>query len=248
MYKFYLSGKCFSMKKLLLFFSLISIPVFASDYGIYTPDNYSYSSGSSEMTLFILDFSNSMTEYLDGESKVDLMLDTMRKVLPTVSSDSRIGLRVYGHTMGFTPFEACKASTLLVPPAKNNALNIETSLLKTRPRGMTPITYSLKQAIKYDFMGFPGKKHIILLTDGGENCDESPCKFVMELIKVRKDVVIDVIAFNIDNEDDLAQLECTSLVTSGKFYSANTAAELANSLSNSLNARKEVDAKIVPNY
>lgn len=69
----------------------------------------------------------------------------------------------------------------------------------------------------------------------------------MELIKIRKDVVIDVIAFNIDNEDDLAQLECTSLVTSGKFYTANTAAELARSLNSSLNAHKEVEAKIIPN-
>ena len=111
---------------------------------------------------------------------------------------------------------------------------------------MTPITYSLKQAVKYDFMGYPRKKHIILLTDGGENCDESPCKYVMELIKVRKDVKIDVIAFNINDEDDLAQLQCTSLVTGGEFYTANTAAELARSLSSSANATKEVEAKIIP--
>ena len=64
------------------------------------------------------------------------MLNTMRKILPTISRDSLIGLRVYGHRMGFTPFEACKASTLLVPVAQNNALKIEDSLLKTHPRGI----------------------------------------------------------------------------------------------------------------
>ena len=84
-----------------------------------------------------------------------------------------------------------------------NENNIHYNLTQLKPKGMTPITYSLKQAIKNDFIGFSGKKHIILLTDGGENCDESPCKFVMELIKVRKDIVIDVIAFNIDNPDDI---------------------------------------------
>ncbi len=237
------------MRYLILFLCFFSLPVFASgEYGIYRPDTYKYNQSDKEMTLFILDFSNSMTEFLDGESKVDLMLETMRQILPTISSNSLIGLRVYGHKMGFTPIDACRASTLLVPIARGNNYNIEGALLRTNPRGMTPITYSLKQAIKYDFMGFTGKKHIILLTDGGENCDESPCKFVMELIKIRKDVVIDVIAFNIDNEDDLAQLECTSLVTSGKFYTANTAAELANSLNNSINVHKEVDAKIIPNY
>ena len=110
---------------------------------------------------------------------------------------------------------------------------------------MTPITFSLKQAIKYDFAGFTGKKHIILLTDGGENCDESPCKFVISLMKLRKDVKIDVIAFNISDEEDLDQLQCTSLVTGGKFYTANTAAELARSLENSSNAYKKVEAKII---
>lgn len=235
------------MRYLILFLVLIIMPVNAAEYGVYTPQSYKYNADEPERTLFIMDFSNSMSEYIDGESKVDLMLDTMRKILPTISKSSSIGLRVYGHRMGFTPFEACRASSLLVPIGPSNAFNIEGALMKTRPRGMTPITYSLKQAIKYDFMGFSGKKHIILLTDGGENCDESPCKFVMELIKIRKDVIIDVIAFNIDNEDDLEQLQCTSLVTSGKFYSANTAAELARSLNNSLNVHKEVEAKIIPN-
>lgn len=227
---------------------LISLPVFAENYGVYSPQNYSYKSSPEEMTLFILDFSNSMSEYLDGESKVDLMLDTMRNLIPSINPNSLVGLRVYGHRMGFTPFEACRASSLLVPISRNSGLGIRQSLAKTHPRGMTPITYSLKQAIKNDFMGFKGKKHIILLTDGGENCDESPCKYVMELVKVRKDVFIDVIAFNIDNDEDLAQLECTALVTSGKFYTANTAAELARSLTNSLNVQKEVEAKILPNY
>lgn len=236
------------MKKLLLMLSLICMPVMASDYSVYRPDNYKYSPDSGEMTLFILDFSNSMTEYLDGVSKLDLMLDTMRQILPSIDPNSRVGLRVYGHKMGFTPIEACRASALVVPVTRSNSVNIMNSLASVKPRGMTPITFSLKEAVKNDFIGFTGKKHIILLTDGGENCDESPCKYVMELIKVRKDILIDVIAFNIDNPDDLDQLECTALVTSGKFYTANTAAELAKSLNNSLNVHKEVEAKIIPNH
>lgn len=237
------------MKIIILIAALISIlPVYAESYSVHKPKTYQYAPQESERTLFILDFSNSMNEYLDGRRKVDLMLETMRDIIPKLGKNTSVGLRVYGHRMGFTPFEACRASTLLVPIGTSNASDIENSLLKTKAKGMTPITYSLKEAVKNDFMGFSGKKHIILLTDGGENCDESPCKWVMELVKVRKDVVIDVIAFNITEEDDLAQLECTSLVTGGKFYSANTAAELARSLNNSINVKKDVEAKIIPNY
>jgi Ca-activated chloride channel family protein len=123
------------------------------------------------------------------------------------------------------------------------AKSIEDSLMKVRPRGMTPITYSLKQAVQRDFLGFTGKKHIILLTDGGENCDESPCKYAMELIKTRRDIVIDVIAFAMNNSDDLEQLQCAALVTRGRFYNAQTAAELAKSMHNSV--YKGVEAKII---
>lgn len=238
----------FIMKNLVLLLCFfISLSVSASEYGVYSPDKYSLKQNGEEMTLFIMDFSSSMDEYLENDTKFDLMLSTMKKILPTINPNSLVGLRVYGHKMGFTPFDACRASSLIVPIQRGNGYNIHYNLTQLKPKGMTPITYSLKQAVKNDFIGFSGKKHIILLTDGGENCDESPCKFVMELIKVRKDIVIDVIAFNIDNPDDIAQLQCTSLVTSGKFYSANTAAELANSLTNSLNVHKEVEAKILPN-
>ena len=237
------------MLRLILFtlFYLCSA-VLASDYKVYGPENYSVNSADGERILFIMDFSNSMTEYLEGREKVDLMIETMAKILPSISPDTQVGLRVYGHKNGFTAMDACRASSLLVPVSASSAGAISASLYKTQPKGMTPITYSLKQAVKNDFLGFSGKKRIILLTDGGENCDESPCEYAMELIKTRKDINIDVIAFNINDKDDLEQLQCAALVTSGKFYTANTAAELAKSLSNSINARKDVEAKIITDY
>lgn len=233
------------MKKLLfVMLSLILLPAFAGDYGVYDSYNYRFSQEPEEQTLFILDFSNSMTEYLDGQSKIDMMIDTVRNLLPSINPDSMVGLRVYGHKMGFTPFEACRASTLMVPITRLNTQSMNYALEKVHPKGMTPITFSLKQAIKYDFAGFRGKKHIILLTDGGENCDESPCKYAMELIKYRKDIKIDVIAFNIDNDNDLDQLECVAKVTKGALYQADTKAELVKSLNQAFKTKKEVDAKI----
>ena len=232
------------LRFILVLLILINLPVIADNYNVYR-NGSSPDIKENERVLFILDFSNSMSEYLDGKRKVDLMIDTMRNLLPKLNPNIYVGLRVYGHRMGFTPYEACRASSLISPIELNSGIGISSALQSVKPRGMTPITYSLKQAIKNDFLGYVGKKHIILLTDGGENCDESPCKYVMELIKIRKDVMIDVIAFNVDDEDDLSQLECTSMVTSGKFYNAQTAAELVNSLNNSVSAMKEVEAKII---
>lgn len=228
---------------------ILSSAVWAESYNVYKPNEFSSSklNDTNEKVLFILDFSNSMEEEIAGEKKVDLMLKTMAQILPTINKNTSVGLRVYGHKMGFTQYDACKASTLLVPINSSNAELIQAKLSKTHPRGMTPITFSLKKAVESDFAGFTGQKHIILLTDGGENCDESPCTWAMEFIKTRKDVKIDVIAFNVSEKDDLDQLQCTALVTTGKFYSANTAAELAKSLQKSLNPKKQVEAKIITN-
>ena len=199
-----------------------------------------------EFILFIVDFSNSMTEKLHGTKKINMVLDTMQELLPKLPENQRVGLRVYGHNGGYLmPQAACKASTLLVPMTKGSAPAIQAALFALKPTGWTPITYSLKQAVNSDFAGVNGKKRIILLTDGGENCDESPCDYVMELQKTRQDIYIDVIAFNIYDQEANNQLKCTALVTSGKFYSANTAAELVKSLSDSLNISKEVQGVII---
>lgn len=246
------------MRKIIICMTLMFFiaPVFAvqktknkSLYNVYTPDNPvpKKFDAPDEKILFILDFSNSMLEEINGKKKVDLMLQTMSQILPTISKNTSVGLRVYGHRMGFTQIDACKASKLLVPVSPDSAFQIESKLAKTHAVGMTPITYSLKKAVDYDFVGFSGQKHIILLTDGGENCDESPCTWAMELIKTRKDVKIDVIAFNISDKDDLDQLRCTALVTTGKFHTAHTSAELLNSLQNSVSRKKQVDCKILPN-
>ena len=232
---------------LILILFIFTSTAWAEAYNVYKPTEIGPNKFDNidEKILFILDFSQSMTEEIQGEKKVALMLKTMAQILPTINKRAWVGLRVYGHKMGFTQYDACKASTLLVPITPASTTQIQAKLAKTNPRGMTPITYSLKRAVDDDFAGFNGQKHIILLTDGGENCDESPCTWAMELIKTRKDVKIDVIAFNISNKDDLDQLQCAAVVTTGKFYSAKTSAELAKSLQKSLNPHKQVGAKII---
>lgn len=201
-----------------------------------------FSAGS--MVLFIVDFSNSMNEKMGDRTKLRVALDTLTSILPQIPSNVQTGLRVYGHRGGFTYVDGCRASKLAVPMSVNNSGAILNSLYQTSAVGWTPITYSLKQAVNSDFAGISGKKHIILLTDGGENCDESPCTYSIELMKTRNDISIDVIAFDIFDQEARNQLRCTALTTSGKFYSANSPDELRNSLFESLNIDKDVRGTI----
>lgn len=228
------------MKKFVIFLSLIIIPAFA--YEVFSPNDYEYNTVGDKL-LFVVDFSNSMSEYLENQTKINQVKEMMKFILPQISKDTKIGLRVYGHTCNLLAYNACRSSELVTPIGLNNSSKISSELQRLRPKGMTPITYSLKQAVKKDLQGFDGIKHIILLTDGGENCDESPCDYAIELMKKRRDIKIDVIAFDVHDDDDLAQLKCTADVTGGIFNEADTKAKLFNSMSNMiLPHKKEVEA------
>ena len=228
------------MKKFFLFaLVLLIVPVFA--YEVFLPKDYKFEQ-SSDKLLFIIDFSNSMGEYLEHKTKASQIKSLMRQILPQISDETEVGVRVYGHTCNIFAYNACRSSELLVPLKKGNSILINNSLAKLRPRGMTPITYSLKQGVNKDLKDKNGIKHIILLTDGGENCDESPCDYAIELMKERRDIKIDVVAFNVHDSNDLDQLKCVADVTSAKFVQADTNAQLVQSMQDLILPHKQVEA------
>lgn len=200
---------------------------------------------SGEKILFIVDFSNSMNDYIGERKKIDIAISSLASIASKLSPNVKTGLRVYGHKHGFNQLLGCRATDLVSPVLPNNTSNIYGILSKLNATGWTPITRSLKEAVTNDFAGINGKKRIILLTDGEENCDESPCEYAINLLQSRDDIKIDVIAFALDNNNAEAQLKCTALVTSGKLYHAYDAASLANSLEQALNFTTEVQGTVI---
>lgn len=198
-----------------------------------------------EKILFIVDFSNSMNEYIGNRKKIDIAISSLAAIASKLSPEVKTGLRVYGHKHGFNQILGCRATDLVSPVLPNNTSNIYGILSQLHATGWTPITRSLKEAVNSDFAGISGKKRIILLTDGEENCDESPCEYAINLVQNRDDIKIDVIAFALDNNVAEAQLKCTALVTSGKLYHANDAASLVNSLEKALNVTTEVQGTVI---
>ncbi len=218
-----------------------------SQFNVYSPENYSLKNVNTETEkiMFVVDFSNSMNEYLGKYRKIDVALIALKDILPKIPKSAQIGLRIYGYRSGISPIDACMASKLVVPIDYDNAKKVYYELERVVPTGMTPITYSIKQSLKNDFGLWQGQKRIIILTDGGENCDESPCNYAVKLMSKRQDVKIDVIAFSINDKNALSQLKCTALVTNGKFYNADTYSELVDSLNESFNIEKSVEGKIL---
>ena len=69
------------MKYIILAFIVLSLPVLAQNYSLYSPDSYQYSGVNGEKLLFIMDLSNSMNESLENDTKYNLMIKTVKKII-----------------------------------------------------------------------------------------------------------------------------------------------------------------------
>ena len=197
-------------KILILFFFIIFQSMLNKTYTYDTFDNrYSYgdlknqneiniNNNIDEEILFIMDFSGSMNKKMGYTPKSFLAIDAIRDILDEVGTSTKIGLRIfgitdrqvverYGNKLVLNKEALCTASNLVLPIARYNNSNISNKLSKYLPRGATPIGYSLRQAVQNDFSPNAKLKHIILVTDGNENCGDDPCLYIKNLMQLRDD-------------------------------------------------------------
>jgi hypothetical protein len=204
-----------------------------------------------EHVLIILDASYSMRENLNGrrprngeESKMDIAKRTIHQVLQNVKPDVNVGLRVYGTSDN--SFRACRATNLVSPIAANDRQKIDRAVSRLRPTGATPISLNLYYAMQQAFQGLQGKSTIILLSDGQETCSNTdPCTIAVNSVRRGVDVKINVVGFGLKDPSAGRQLKCIALSTFGKFYNTHTAAELADSLNNTLNIETKIQGQFI---
>ncbi|MDH4090049.1 MAG: VWA domain-containing protein [Cyclobacteriaceae bacterium] len=172
--------------------------------------------------LFLIDASGSMLEQWErpNQSRWSVAKSILTKLVDSLKQNSKLelGLRIYGHR---SPQEIknCKDTWLEVPfKAKNHSLIIS-KLQEIKPKGVTPITYSLEQAAN-DFPAGPGYRNIvILITDGIESCGGDLCATSRALQKKGVFLRPYIIGLGLLSEKTL---ECAGKYidadTPGKFY------------------------------
>ena len=173
----------------------------------------------------MVDYSGSMEQW------IKVAVNTLKSILPKISPETNVGLRVFGQNTGqpfiAVMFNSCQATSQVVRPAKSNTAGIIVGLNKTKIGYSTPLTYALKKTIYSDFAGISHntKKKIVLVTDGVESCNGDPCEFIRTITAQRKDIVIDVIMVDGSN-----RLKCLADETGGKFYNINNAAQFGTAM------------------
>src|SRR5690606_3621013 len=176
--------------------------------------------------VLVLDASDSMCNELGGArlritAAKEALAEFVSRLPDSPALD--VGLRVYGSRTTALEPDACEDSVLVVPVAGVDRELLLDTVRGTEPRGATPIAYSLELAAA-DLAGAPGRKVIVLVTDGEESCGGDVRAVAERLAGSGYEIDLHVIGFA------LAPLAQRSFEGIGTFQSANTAAQLAAAL------------------
>src|SRR3989339_1389779 len=145
--------------------------------------------------LILLDGSGSMNDLIGKRSKIDIAKEVITKLFNEIASkspDTKVGLRVYGHQFA-AKLKNCQDTKLEIPIGKINQSVFQNKLKAVKPKGYTPIAYSLNMAIK----DFPKNEnnYIILVTDGEETCNGNISQIADNLAQAG--IVVNVVGYKI---------------------------------------------------
>jgi Ca-activated chloride channel family protein len=178
--------------------------------------------------LLILDASYSMLSRAgNGMTRFTLARQVIDQTVDLFPPDARIALRLYGSAAQAVRMD-CRDSVLMVPfaPAAKNGALIKLALADAHARGVTPIAYALEQAAG-DFRDDSIGRTIVLVSDGGEDCNGDPCATAAALHD--QGLVINTIGLGVDVRGG-RQLQCIAKASGGQYYAVPVAAQLQDKL------------------
>ena len=178
--------------------------------------------------MLILDGSGSMWGKIKEGHKVVIARKAIATSLRAFEDKLNLGLMAYGHRRR----AACNDIQLIRKTSPLNPLTYSRLVNKIKPLGKTPITSSLQQATQN-----LNKKggHIILLTDGPENCRKLPCTVISPQFAKTNNITVHVIAFAMQTKD-AQSLKCLASNSGGQFFTPTNQSQLTKALTASLSA------------
>ncbi len=181
--------------------------------------------------LLILDASESMLRSSGSPTtRFNVARRAVKAALDVFPDDGMIALRLYGSTSSVN-LRNCTDSVLAVgfAPAAENRSAITDALSRARARGLTPIDFALREAVR-DFPAHASRT-IILVSDGRESCSGDTCVAAAELAE--QGFVINTIGFQVDRLGQ-AQLQCIAKASRGQYFNVAIAEDLVTRLRDAL--------------
>ena len=171
--------------------------------------------------LVILDSSKSMNEPAgDGGTRLDAAKEATKELLETVPEDAAVGLRVYGAKVAEAGrARGCRDTELVIPVGPVDRSSVADTVDALEGKGRTPIGRSLLAAP--DDLPSGGRRTVILVSDGGDNCaPPDPCRAAEQISRRGIDMTIQVVGLQV-NERVRRQLECIADAGGGTYVDAD---------------------------
>ena len=176
----------------------------------------------------ILDVSGSMKLPLGKKTRWTTALDVLKNVVEKLPDDFNVGLRVYAHRHPATSKETCTDTELLVPIDTLDRSRIGAAVRQLKPRGETPLIYSILQAP--GDLKARGGGSVVVITDGEDTCKGDPVTAARQLKDSGLDVTLNIVGFTLKGKTVQDQLTTLAESTGGRYYGAQSGEALARAL------------------
>jgi hypothetical protein len=175
--------------------------------------------------MLIFDASGSMWGQLDGGiTKIEVARDVMGQFFSTRDAAIPLGVIAYGHNRRGD----CADIEVIAQTGVQDAASLSQRLTRINPRGMTPISESLRLAAG-QIPPTAEEADIILVTDGLETCDADPCAVAAQLANEGIKIRAHVVGFGL-TEQEAEALACVPDQTGGRLLRPQSGTELADAL------------------
>lgn len=189
---------------------------------------------SGAKVFLVLDASGSMWGRAGNQTKIEAARETIRTLLKDWRPQDQLGLVTYGHRRKGD----CGDIEILKPVGPVDAAALMAQVNGISPKGMTPMTASVKMAAE-QLKTSEGLTSVILVSDGVETCKADPCAVAAELKKADVKLVVHTVGFDIQDRQAAKQLECMAAATGGLALSAGNAGELGKAIGQAVEAARQ---------
>lgn len=177
-------------------------------------------------TLLVFDAFGSMWGEVNGEAKIVTAKKVIKNFVKDFPDASQLGLMVYGHRKKGD----CGDIEVMIPIGSASKETFLEKVDSIKPKGMTPLGHSLKKAGEILAMK-EAECSIILITDGLENCNCSPCDEAKKLEAQGISFKAHVIAFDLKAKD-AQKIKCIADLTGGLFFTSQRCRLFTRSVKN----------------
>jgi hypothetical protein len=176
----------------------------------------------------VLDVSGSMNTKLGESTRWQTALNVFDEVVNALPAELNVGLRVYGHRYPSRSAQTCRDTEQVVPIRPLDRATLVQAASKLSPRGETPLSLSVLEAVKD--LKSAGGGSVMLITDGEESCRGNARTAAAEIKKTSPNVTLNIVGFTLTGKKVESDLSGLAASTGGRYYGAQDGAQLSRAL------------------